>query len=96
MSEDLLDIREAALLTGRHPETVRRWVWSGRLRRHSRGRRLLVERAELVALCGLDRASGPTLAQWRDRARAFRAESIDGRAPRSAADLVIADRSERR
>ncbi len=40
-AEDLLDVRRAAALAGRHPETVRRWVWSGRLAARRQGNRLL-------------------------------------------------------
>jgi len=46
----LIDVRHAAVLVGRHPETIRRWVWSGRLAAQRRGRRLLVERSEVQSV----------------------------------------------
>ena len=38
---DFVDVRQAAALIGRHPETIRRWVWSGRIAARRRGNRLL-------------------------------------------------------
>ncbi len=40
---------KAADYVGRTPETVRRWVWSGRVSALWRGNRLLIARAELDA-----------------------------------------------
>lgn len=93
-AEDLLDVRRAAALVGRHPETVRRWVWSGRLAARRQGNRLLVARAD-VELMAKQRGAVISLAEWADRARAARhAAGADGSAP-SAAELVIEDRSSR-
>jgi hypothetical protein len=41
---DMIDVRCAAALVRRHPETVRRWVWSGRLAAQRQGNRLLMAR----------------------------------------------------
>ncbi|MHB8458577.1 MAG: helix-turn-helix domain-containing protein [Candidatus Limnocylindrales bacterium] len=48
--DELLEVRRAAAPVGRHPETVRRWVWSGRLAARCSGHRLLVARADIEAL----------------------------------------------
>ena len=89
--EGLIDVRRAAVLVGRHPETIRRWVWSGRLHARRRGNRLLVARAEVEALARQD-GNAASLSEWADRARAARASVPEPRVRRSNADLVIEDR----
>ena len=91
---ELLEVRRAAALVGRHPETVRRWVWSGRLAARRSGHRLLVARDDLEALA---RHEGfvPTLAEWADRVGALRGRPGRGGSGGSAADLVIEDRAGR-
>jgi len=91
---DFIDVREAAAVAGRSPETVRRWVWSGRLAAHRQGRRLLIARTEFDALIGLRREGLPgSLADW--------LREVDDRQPASArrgssaADLVIEERIRR-
>ncbi len=92
---DLLDVRRAATLAGRHPETVRRWVWSGRLPARRRGNRLLVAREDVEALAAESGRPALTLEAWTHRARAaLEQTTVDGPAS-SAADLVIEDRRER-
>lgn len=93
--DDLLDVRHAAAVAGRHPETVRRWVWSGRLPALRRGNRLLVARGDVEALVAGSAQPVLSLAAWADRARAALEQSPgDGRIG-SAADLVIEDRRQR-
>lgn len=92
---ELLDVRRAATLAGRHPETVRRWVWSGRLPAQRRGNRLLVARADVEALAGNAAKSATTLAEWAEHARAVSQSTTPGPRRRSAADLVIEDRARR-
>lgn len=95
VEDELLDVRRAAALVGRHPETVRRWVWSGRIAARRQGNRLLVARTDLEALAGgADRRVG-SLAAWAKRARAAREPAGASGSGRSAADLVIEDRAER-
>src|SRR5262249_48370453 len=97
---ELVDIRQAAGLVGRHPETVRRWVWSGRLAATRRGSRLLVDRADGELLAGGGGRGGGgggavrSLAVWAERARKARETATCG-SGRSAADLVIEDRAHR-
>lgn len=93
VQEDLIDVRRAALLVGRHPETVRRWVWSGRLAARRQGNRLLVARGDVEALAGAGRAAS-SLAEWAARAQAGRPGRAERRA-RSAAGLVLEDRRQR-
>jgi excisionase family DNA binding protein len=84
----MLDIRSAAALVGRHPETLRRWVWSGRLAARREGRRLLVARDDVERLAG---AGSRDLAGWAARARTLQSPA----GGRSAAELVLEDRAAR-
>ena len=89
---DLVDIRQAAADTGRSPETVRRWVWSGKLNATKRGNRLLIDRAELERFFRERREEAPVgLAAWAaERDEAARQEAaVRG----SAADLVLEHRA---
>lgn len=92
MAGDEVDIRAAAALAGRSTETVRRWVWSGRLRARKRGKRLFVLRGDLEALASTNAANHLTLSEWRAMANRILKRSANGR---SAGDLVLADRIER-
>lgn len=88
---DLLDIRQAAALAGRDPETLRRWARAGRLQASRRGNRLFVDRSDVEALAG--RRSARSLAEWATKAsEARRGKRGSGV---SAADLVIEDRAQR-
>jgi excisionase family DNA binding protein len=93
---ELLDVRAAAKLAGRHPETVRRWVWSGRLAARREGSRLLVARDDVAALAAeRGHIAPPSLAAWAERAQAALGGEGAREGRRSAADLVIEDRRER-
>lgn len=50
----MITVPEAARRVGRNPETVRRWIRSGRLRSQKVGTQHLVEESELEALCLYD------------------------------------------
>jgi excisionase family DNA binding protein len=93
---EMIGVREAARLTRRTPETVRRWVWSGRLQATKQGNRLYVSRTAVAALVGTngespERVRRPTLSEWASRATTSRA----GTPGASAADLVWDDRAGR-
>lgn len=94
-SSELIDVRQAARLIGRHPETVRRWVWSGRLVAERRGKRLLVDRFDVEAIAR-HHGSSVSLTDWSRRAAALRAAVTRGATAggrrESAAELVLADR----
>jgi hypothetical protein len=90
---EMLDVREASRLVDRTPETVRRWVWTGRVEAIKQGNRLLMPRDQIV------RAVQPTPAQ--PTAGSLRewaggpGTSGRGRRGATASDLVIADREAR-
>lgn len=99
-----LTVREVAVRVGRTEETVRRWIWSGRLRASKRGNILYVLPSDLPDMSGTadrrrDRPrsglSQPalTLAEWAGQVDAWRATT--GPSTGSAADLVIEDRMTR-
>jgi excisionase family DNA binding protein len=95
---EMLDVREAARLARRTPETVRRWIWSGRLPARRHGNKLLVTREDLDDLMGTRPGEARmTLADWVARQAALRRSGALGRSSSggSAADLVIADRGGR-
>lgn len=94
-SLDMLDVRTAAALVHRNPETVRRWVWSGRLAARRRGRRILVARADVEALAGERTRGIVSLAEWAQRVQTSAKHTGDRRRARSAADLVLEDRAQR-
>lgn len=93
----MVDVREAAALVARTPETVRRWVWSGRVRARKSGNRLLLDRSELLASTGVgsarSREPALRLADWVGLADARESR---GRRGGSASDLVLAARAGRR
>jgi excisionase family DNA binding protein len=91
---DHVDVAAAAAIAGRSAETVRRWVWSGRLRAHKRGNKLLIARAELARLLDSSGISGGmSLGDW---IAALEKSGLKHDARReSAADLVLADRRAR-
>ncbi len=90
----MIDVKEAAGLVARTPETIRRWVWSGRLQAERQGRRLLVSRDDVLRMGGrsADGAQPLTLREWAVEARL--AQEAGGGAV-TASDLVVADRAAR-
>lgn len=55
----MLTVPEAARRVGRHPETIRRWIHSGRLRSQKVGTQHLVDEGELDALTDDDATDLP-------------------------------------
>lgn len=48
--ENLITVREAARECGRTTETVRRWIWEGKLPAQKLGNQLFVRRTDLASL----------------------------------------------
>ena len=90
----MVGVRDAALLARRTPETIRRWVWSGRLSAVKQGNKLLVPVAELPGAFAPDERGPRDLAAWAETALSAMA-AWPASEPGSAADLVLADRERR-
>ena len=87
-----IDVKTAARISGRTAETIRRWVWSGRLPARKSGNRLLVKRADVEHLAG-DSEGTLSLGEWLALAEH---ELRRHKGPyRSASDLVIEERRRR-
>ena len=91
-ASEAMTVREAAEQVGRAPETIRRWIWSGRLAAQKRGNRLMVARQELQRIAA--GAHFPELSEWVKAIDSRSGQKASGRA-RSAADLVLEDRRSR-
>lgn len=87
-----LTIHEAASRVGRTPETVRRWVWSGRLPARKDGNHLVVTEADLRRAA--QGKQQPTLATWLASLDLARTAGVT-KTKRSAADLILEDRRRR-
>lgn len=90
---EMIDVHEAADLVHRTPETVRRWVWSGRVPAVKKGQKLFVPRRAVLAATGaeLPNPDRPTLREWADSI----VPSPDSTQRSSARDLVLDDRARR-
>jgi excisionase family DNA binding protein len=85
---EVLDVREAAAYIGRTPETVRRWVWSGRVAASRQGNRLLIARRALdAAVSGVPLTAALSLREW-----AASTPRRTDRAETSALSLISQDR----
>ncbi|HVB77210.1 MAG TPA: helix-turn-helix domain-containing protein [Candidatus Nitrosotalea sp.] len=90
---DELDVITAAKVAGRTPETIRRWVWAGKLSARKRGNRLVVRRGDLEALAAVGGEPTLSLPEWAKLAEdALRRH---GGPYCSAADLVLEERHRR-
>jgi len=49
--DELISVRQAAAECGRNPETIRRWIWSGKLPAEKLGNQLFVKRIALESYC---------------------------------------------
>ncbi|MFZ5849879.1 MAG: helix-turn-helix domain-containing protein [Actinomycetota bacterium] len=101
---ELIDVRAAAQLAHRSPETIRRWVWSGRLAAQRQGNRLVVARSDVQRLSRAGTQPGGretplreplTWTEWSRRVREARRSGALPAGRESAADLVLADRATR-
>jgi excisionase family DNA binding protein len=59
----MLTVPEIAARTGRDPETIRRWIRTGKLRARKVGTQLVVDERDLDSV--LDRAALPLPRAWR-------------------------------
>ncbi|HEX4658461.1 MAG TPA: helix-turn-helix domain-containing protein [Streptosporangiaceae bacterium] len=97
-----ITVREAARRAHRSEETIRRWIWSGRLPAHKRGSRYRIDVAHLDRVAVVydppdddPGANAASLGAWLDDLDRWK-EGLPVAAGLSAADLVIEDRRARR
>jgi len=97
-----ISVREAARRAHRSEETVRRWIWSGRLPARKRGNSYRIDIAHLDRITVVYDPSdaGPAAAEgelgaWLDDLDRWK-ECLRVTAGATAADLVIGDRHARR
>lgn len=84
-----LTVPEAARRAGRNPETIRRWIWQGRLRATKIGNQHFVEPADLDAAAGVTTARGTSWERFFEHAAALqRGMRQRGVAPFDAADEI--------
>lgn len=50
-SDELISVREAARQCRRNTETVRRWVWAGKLPAQKLGNQLFIKKSDLAIFC---------------------------------------------
>ena len=50
-TEETVDIKQASEYCHRNPETVRRWVWNGKLPAQKVGNQLFIRKKDLVRFC---------------------------------------------
>lgn len=51
VNEELISVREAARECGRNAETVRRWIWAGKLPAEKLGNQLFIKRSDFASFC---------------------------------------------
>jgi excisionase family DNA binding protein len=97
-----ITVREAARRAHRSEETVRRWIWSGRLPARKRGNSYRIDIAHLDRIAVVygppdadPAAAGGELGAWLDDLDRWK-EGLRVTAGATAADLVIEDRHARR
>jgi excisionase family DNA binding protein len=96
-------VREAAHRARRSAETIRRWIWSGRLAATKRGNTYYVDVMQLDGLVaamgitahGTEPARPGDLGAWLDELGQWRS-GLAAPASETASDLVIEDRRARR
>lgn len=91
-----LTVREAARSVHRAEETIRRWIWTGKLAARKRGGVYRVQEGDLIAAAGGRIPAGssllePDLREWVAEVTAWRASNgVTSRA--GAGQLVVEDR----
>ena len=98
-----LTVQEAAQRARRSPETIRRWIWSGRLPATKRGNTYYVDVVHLEGLVmemgaaehKSDTARAGSLAEWLDEVQRWKS-GLALPVRETASDLVIEDRRARR
>jgi predicted site-specific integrase-resolvase len=70
-AEQMVTVRQAAEQCHRNAETIRRWIWSGKLPAKKLGNQLFVNQEHLSAVCGRN-AEYERVEDWLKQAKALR------------------------
>jgi excisionase family DNA binding protein len=98
-----ITVQEAARRTHRSPETIRRWIWSGRLPATKRGNTYYVDIVQLEGVAvemgatahHVEDVSPGDLGAWLEEVRRWKS-GLPAAVRSTASDLVIEDRHARR
>jgi excisionase family DNA binding protein len=96
---ELVSVREAAKECGKNAETVRRWIWSGKLPAQKLGNQLFIKKRELIGFCreiATQRYKAGPKPDFLERAIALQNRiKKRGAEPTNAAELIRKVRQER-
>jgi hypothetical protein len=73
--DDLLNVRQAAQQCSRNAETIRRWIWDGKLHAQKLGNQLFIKNKDLANFC-------------RETAVKYRADIESGMEPCRGSDII--------
>ena len=97
--EELITVREAAKECGRNMETIRRWIWSGKLPAEKLGNQLFIKKGDLASYCretAVQQYEAETKPDFLERAIALRNRmKARGVKPINAAEEIRKMREER-
>jgi hypothetical protein len=71
MEEEMVTVREAAAEYRRNPETIRRWVWAGKLPAKKLGNQLFISKKDLLNLREGEKIKLERSASFLEHARAL-------------------------
>ncbi len=87
IEDELISVKEAAKMCGRNMETVRRWIWSGKLPAEKLGNQLFIKRNDFASFCRLPARSVPAKA-GEIAVREYKAETVTKLELGSRTDLI--------
>ena len=97
--KELISVREAAQECGRNMETIRRWIWGGKLPAEKLGNQLFIKRSDLASFCretAIREYKTETKTDFLERAIALRNKmKARGVQPIDAGELIRKMRTER-
>jgi excisionase family DNA binding protein len=95
VNENRVSVREFAMECGRNTETIRRWIWSGKLPAEKLGNQLFIKKSDLKVFLGKD-GEMKKIEDWLIRAKALRERmKARGVTPIDSGELIRKMREER-
>ena len=97
--DELISVREAARECGRNMETIRRWIWGGKLPAQKLGNQLFIKRSDFASFCretAIQKYKAEPKPDFLERAIALRQRmKARGVKPIDAGELIRKMREER-